>query len=473
MIGNSLPKKFRKTLYATFTTSVILILAFSFFSFSNINDLIHDQEAISHTNEVLFNLEQIISEIKDAETGQRGYLLTSNKEFLENYYGAYERTHNNYDEVRRLTQDNVSQQMRLDTLAQLIEVRFHELDERLELDFTPQNDVRNQELLGIGKDNMDRIRGIIIRMKDFEIELLNYRTTNAKDSIQITYIILGVFTVLTIMIIIVSFSFTVNEFQHRAEIELKLEDSINNLKATNENLEQFAYVASHDLQEPLRKIQSFGDLLKSDYADKLPEQASDYIGRMHNAAERMQVLINDLLNFSRASRNVGEYETVILREKIMHVLEDLEITIRESKAKINLDLSSEFSVYGNRPQLSRLFQNLISNAIKFHKKGEVPEIQIISKLYDTAENIYGFKIDINKKYVEIDVVDNGIGFDEQYREKMFTIFQRLHGRMDYKGTGIGLALCKKIAENHNGFITAKGRPDEGSTFIVILPIKQN
>ena len=363
--------------------------------------------------------------------------------------------------------------MRLDTLAQLIEVRFHELDERLELDFTPQNDVRNQELLGIGKDNMDRIRGIIIRMKDFEIELLNYRTTNAKDSIQITYIILGVFTVLTIMIIIVSFSFTVNEFQHRAEIELKLEDSINNLKATNENLEQFAYVASHDLQEPLRKIQSFGDLLKSDYADKLPEQASDYIGRMHNAAERMQVLINDLLNFSRASRNVGEYETVILREKIMHVLEDLEITIRESKAKINLDLSSEFSVYGNRPQLSRLFQNLISNAIKFHKKGEVPEIQIISKLYDTAENIYGFKIDINKKYVEIDVVDNGIGFDEQYREKMFTIFQRLHGRMDYKGTGIGLALCKKIAENHNGFITAKGRPDEGSTFIVILPIKQN
>ena len=240
-------KKFKNTLLITFISSIVLIIAFSIFSISNIKDLIHDQEQKSHTNEVLFNLEQVISQIKDAETGQRGFLLTGNREFLDDYYGAYERTRNNIDEVDKLTEDNVSQQMRLDSLSKFVEIRFGELEERLKLDFTPQNDAKNQELLALGKQSMDRIRDIIMRMENYETELLSYRTTNAKESIDSTFIILSVFTVLVVIIIITSFSFTLNEFQRRSRTEHELQETVENLEYSNENLEQFAYVASHDL----------------------------------------------------------------------------------------------------------------------------------------------------------------------------------------------------------------------------------
>lgn len=427
---------------------------------------------VSHTNEVLFNLEQIPSEIRDAENFQRGYLVSGNEDFLKGYWGGYEKTMNRYDEVKKLMKANVSQQMRLDTLMTLINKRFDELEQRYKLGLVPLTDPRPRQMALDGVITMDKIVGLVDRMESAEQELMKHRQRNAEEAADNAFVIAGVFTVLTILIIIISFAFTLNEFQRRSIYEKKLNESMETLKLTNENLEQFAYVASHDLQEPLRKIRAFGDLLKADYADSLPEQASDYIGRMHNAAERMQVLINDLLNFSRASRNVGEYEIVVLREKIMNVMDDLEITIKESNTQIDLDLSSEYSIYGNRPQLARLFQNLISNAIKFQKEGVDPIIRIVGKQYDSNKNVYGFNLDRYKDYVEIDIIDNGIGFDEQYKEKIFTIFQRLHGRMDFKGTGIGLALCKKIVENHNGFITVKSKPDEGSTFIIILPIKQ-
>lgn len=466
-------KKFKNTLLITFISSIVLIIAFSIFSISNIKDLIHDQEQKSHTNEVLFNLEQVISQIKDAETGQRGFLLTGNREFLDDYYGAYERTRNNIDEVDKLTEDNVSQQMRLDSLSKFVEIRFGELEERLKLDFTPQNDAKNQELLALGKQSMDRIRDIIMRMENYETELLSYRTTNAKESIDSTFIILSVFTVLVVIIIITSFSFTLNEFQRRSRTEHELQETVENLEYSNENLEQFAYVASHDLQEPLRKIQAFGNLLKSEAGDSLSQTAAQYVDRMQNASGRMQLLINELLNFSRASRNAEQFENVVLRKKINNAIFDLEIAIKEANAKIDLDLSSEIEFRGNKTQLSQLFLNLIGNAIKFRKEGVDPVINIVGRNYDVRENKYGFKLKPNTEYFEVTVSDNGIGFDEKYMDKIFTIFQRLHPKMQYKGTGIGLALCKKIVSNHGGFITAKSKPGEGATFIMIFPKKLN
>jgi signal transduction histidine kinase len=441
------------------------------YTYNNIQNLVNDQELVAHTNDVLFNMEKILSEVRDSENAQRGYLISLNEEFLENYWGGRHRTLNRLDEARSLTLENVSQQMKFDSLASLINYRFDLMDERIKMGSRPPDVYRSSEVTQTGMGVMEKISGLIERMKKNEVELLKYRKTNASDTANTTYLISGIFTVLTIVIILISFSFTLNEFQGRARTEKLLNESVETLRVTNENLEQFAYVASHDLQEPLRKIQAFGDLLKSDFANDLKPQAVDYIDRMHTAAERMQILINDLLNFSRASRNVGEYEEISLRDKINHVLNDLEITIRQSHTTVDLDIPGDIKIYGAKPQLSRLFQNLITNGIKFRKKEEDPVIKIIADVYNSTANEYEFDLDPSRQYVEIHVIDNGIGFDEKYTDKIFTIFQRLHNKMDYKGTGIGLALCKKIVENHGGFTTAKSTPGVGSNFIIVLPTK--
>jgi len=462
---------FKNRLLAIFGVSILLIIAFTIVTFNSINSLVENENRVTHTQRVLHNIEEVESQIKDAETGQRGFLLTGNRDFLDSFWGAYDRTKNNLDELDRLTKDNVSQQMKFDSLKILVDSRYKALNERLNLPNTPENVSKANEMLVNGKQTMDKIRALAIRMKTFERELMNHRISNAKESASTTYILAGIFAGLAIIITVMSFAFTINEFQRRNSAEEKLKDSIESLRQTNENLEQFAYVASHDLQEPLRKIRAFGDLLKADFKEDLPDTAGDYIERMQNAAVRMQVLINDLLNFSRASRNTGEKEDVVLRDIFKSVLSDLEISISESKAAIELDISSEIHLIGNKTQLNQLFQNILSNAIKFRKKDEHPAISITGLHIDNDYNSNGFDSRPGLSYYKIDIKDNGIGFDEKYLDKIFTIFQRLHPKMDYKGTGIGLALCKKIVENHQGYITASSKPDAGTTFTIILPIK--
>jgi signal transduction histidine kinase len=232
------------------------------------------------------------------------------------------------------------------------------------------------------------------------------------------------------------------------------------LRKSNKELEQFAYVASHDLQEPLRKIKFFGDRLKKNYSGSLDEKALEYIDRMNGAVKRMEDFIKDLLEYSRIATNARPFEPVDLDTVIKEVLSDLEIRINETKAEIKLENLP--AIDADRLQMRQLFQNIIGNAIKYHREEVPPVIYINSKT-------------VNKEghdFYEIIITDNGIGFDNKYADQIFGLFQRLHGRSEYDGTGIGLALCKKIVEQHNGFITASGKEGEGSTFKILLPVKQ-
>jgi PAS domain S-box-containing protein len=240
------------------------------------------------------------------------------------------------------------------------------------------------------------------------------------------------------------------------------------LSRSNENLQQFAYVASHDLQEPLRKIQSFGDLLKNRFAQSLGN-GLEYLERMQSSAQRMSALIEDLLSFSKVSSHGDLMEMVALDQVVASVLNDLEYSIQSSKAVIMIDDLP--TVKGDRIQLGQLFQNLISNAIKFQKAGSAPLIRINSEIISSAnmpESIHATKN--SSAYYQINVVDNGIGFDEKYTDRIFQIFQRLQGRSEYSGTGIGLAICQKVVHNHGGAITAHSEPDHGSNFQVYLPV---
>lgn len=234
------------------------------------------------------------------------------------------------------------------------------------------------------------------------------------------------------------------------------------LKASNSELENFAYISSHDLQEPLRKIQAFGDRLKTIEGEKFTEQGKDYLERMLNAADRMQVLINDLLLFSRLTSRSDPFESVDLNAVLKGVLNDMEITIEVSKAKIESELLP--TIDAAPLQMRQLFQNMISNAIKFRKDGDAPLVKIYSKKISP-------KSSQEKEMIEIYFEDNGIGFDEKYNDRIFNIFQRLEGKK-YEGSGIGLAICRKIAMKHGGNIIAKSQVSKGATFIVSLALDQ-
>jgi signal transduction histidine kinase len=251
--------------------------------------------------------------------------------------------------------------------------------------------------------------------------------------------------------------------------ESQLKQFTAELQRSNQDLEQFAYVASHDLQEPLRKIRAFGDRLTTKYQSRLEEQGSDYVARMQSAAARMQVLIEELLAFSRVSRPVNFSENLDVNEIMSEIRDDLEAQIKREKAV--LVTGPLPAIRGERSQIKRLFQNLISNGIKFHKNGKGSQVEVTGSVVRGGDVQNEFNVQLPKlKYAKIEVRDDGIGFDEKYIEKIFTIFQRLHGRTEYEGTGIGLAICRKIVGNHGGFITARSAENEGSIFIVILPI---
>jgi signal transduction histidine kinase len=244
---------------------------------------------------------------------------------------------------------------------------------------------------------------------------------------------------------------------------LKLREHAVKLERSNRDLEEFAYVASHDLQEPLRKIEAFGDRLSKRYGGTLPEDGQMFIERMQNAAGRMRRLINDLLGYSRVMTKANPQKAVDLNAVLADVLSDLQVRIDESGVTV---VARDLPMIEADPvQMGQMFQNLLSNAMKFVRPGVKPEISISARL-EGDEHPLGR----GAARVVITIADNGIGFDNKYKQQIFKIFQRLHGRLEYEGTGVGLATVRKIVERHQGTIDCDGRPGEGATFIVTLPV---
>lgn len=242
----------------------------------------------------------------------------------------------------------------------------------------------------------------------------------------------------------------------------QLETLVLELHRSNENLEQFAYVASHDLQEPLRKIVSFSDVLQQQHASEMSVSGADMVRRMARSAERMRTLVQDLLAYARITGHPDSFKRIDLTDLVNEVISDMDETIRGRRGVVQVtDLPA---VFGDRSLLSQLVQNLLSNALKFQSTGNIPHISITGRRVDDPAQVTAPGV-----YTELTIKDNGFGFDEKYLDRLFVVFQRLHSRNQYTGTGIGLAICRKVTEVHGGAIAAKSQPDQGSTFTVWIP----
>jgi len=250
----------------------------------------------------------------------------------------------------------------------------------------------------------------------------------------------------------------------------QLLENIERLKSTNEELERFAYVASHDLQEPLRKIMLFSDQLAVKYRVILKGEGNDFIERILKSAERMKMLIKNILSFSRSASNSDAFEETDLNNLLEGVLSDLEVTIEQKNAMINIEQLPMLKIIPG--QFRQLFQNLIINALKFSKADCSPEIHIYAEMARGLQPDNTNNDGYNEEYCNIYVKDNGIGFEPKYADEIFVLFKRLNSKDKFEGTGIGLAICKKIVEQHMGAISVTSAAGEGTTFTISLPLRQ-
>ncbi len=263
---------------------------------------------------------------------------------------------------------------------------------------------------------------------------------------------------------------SIRDITEQRSIENDLKNKVAELNQSNKELGEFAYVASHDLQEPLRKISTFSDRLSEKYKDVLTGDGQMYLSRIIASAQNMRMLIDNLLEFSKISKTGQHFDTVDLNFILKQVMNELELVIEETSTVVNYPKLPVIKAVAS--QMKQLFSNLISNAIKFHKKDVIPVISIECEVLKDADK-YKYDLPVRSTHYKISVTDNGIGFEEEYASRIFQVFQRLHGKSDYPGSGIGLSICKKILEYHNGIIYAENIPDVGARFVLIIPEQQS
>ncbi len=464
----SIHKKIRVGFFIAFTA----IIGASVVSYLIAKNLQHNASRLQHAVEVSKRLELISRHLKDAESAIQGYSITHQQEFL--HPSMEERSvkiESEYRKLRKVIDDPV-QQRNLDTLKRLLDIKYGQLLAGAK----PDGDISTIRKGELSMDQIDKKMQDMIAIEEAQLtEKSRLFTFFSNLWIPIVFII----SLIAIIIGIYSYVTLNREFRLQLHIESRmrnyqreLQENINLLNKSNQELEQFAYVASHDLQEPLRKISTFSDRLLLKYRGDIPPEAGQLVDRMVSAVGRMRILINDLLIFSRAGRITPDtIAEVNLNELLQDVLGDLDVPLQEKNGSVSTDPLP--AIEGSDTGLHQLFQNVLSNSIKFASPERPLEIRITGETLTGREAGLSSEKKAAEKFLRIRVADNGIGFDQSYADRIFLIFQRLHGVSEYKGTGIGLAICKKIAEAHQGFISAEGETGKGATFIITLPLKQS
>lgn len=423
-------------------------------SYRSIDKLLHASEWTNRTYEVILKNKEVLLKLLNAETGQRAYLISGQKAFLELFDQRINQVENETANLRNLIQDNPAQIKRFNELIPVIKNKIELLREiaaiRTKGGFEP---AEAEFLLGKGKTLMDEVRAGLAEMDTEERRLLHERENKLRQQGQraVQIIFFGVFS--SFAIIIVSSILLELDIARRRRAENMLERSKANLEVANKELEAFSYSVSHDLRAPLRHIDGFVELLVKNTPD-LDAKSKRYLEVISDSARQMGHLVDDLLVFSRIGRAELRRCPVNVNQMVRDILSDLRQEFKDKK--IDWKVGNLVNVEADPSMLKLVFINLISNAVKYSGREEQARIEIGCENSASEGKIFFVK-------------DNGIGFDMEYYEKLFGVFQRLHSTDDFEGTGIGLANVKRIIYRHGGKVWAESAAGQGATFYFSLP----
>jgi signal transduction histidine kinase len=443
-----------------FVLSLIITLSLSYLLYKSYVRSNAQNRKIEHAYKVILQTSALEKFIKEAETGQRGYLLTNDSSFLNPYLSIKADIKPGYDSLKRLTADNSRQQQLMNEAGLLMNKLIDHFQHSVYL--------KSRSSLVETKGYMDNLRKVFMEIQEEEMKLVKEQSVNRYEAAMPRY-----FTAIFLfaaIIIFISFLVILKEYRQRSKYQKQLEQKMLEVNAYNVELEQIAFATSHDLQEPLRRIRTFSDRLLWKYRDQLNEDGQLILSRIDYSARRMQGLLEDLMNFANLVRG-GEQLTVVDANKLMEsVVVYMKQEIEIKRATIHIGQLPDIT--GFEKQLFLMFKSLIDNAIKFSKPG-IPPVVTIQSVQTTGEELMHIdKKLLKKEFIRISVQDNGIGFSNEFNQKIFLIFQRLHTGTEYEGKGIGLAIVERVMTNHNGYVLASAQEDKGALFNLYFPVPE-
>jgi signal transduction histidine kinase len=438
-----------------FLFSILLVLGLAFTSYVYFKKMMEVTRWAAHARRVLYHSEQIRSFSVEIETAQRGYGLTGDALFLEPYQGAIKAIRSHMKELDSLTSDNPTQHHRIVRLQEIVTTRIKFSDEVVRLRKESFEKAKDLVLTLRGKKLMDDIKKLLNEFQDEENSLITIRSLSAKKQfLQFVYAFLGL--VGSMVVILIGLTYLINSnLKSRTFAEKKLKHAEQETTKINSELESFTYSVSHDLRAPLRSINGYAQILKEDYSDKIDEEGNRTIDVISKNAKRMGQLIDDLLGFARLGRQELRKSKINMDDLVKSVLEEL--LDQQKGREVLLDIKPLRASLGDINMVRQVWVNLLSNALKYSQKKEVSKIEVnCREQMDSDEIVYCVK-------------DNGAGFDMQYQDKLFGVFHRLHKTEDFEGTGVGLALSKRIIDRHQGKIWAEAKVNEGAVFYFSMP----
>ena len=463
--------KYRKPsfayLYTIFGVFLVILVILSVISYQRLTELVRKTDEADKAYIVLLNLVKLGGLVKDLETTGKGFMLTRDSSFLSQMEEFNSEITPTVDSLGKLLQGEDSLTTRLNNLNTLIGRRIQLLRSNIQK-VASDDTVGLRASINEGEYYMSRVRTELAVLQTQGVEKSSRLDKSKRFYETITPGFFGIVFIFSCIVSLLAFFYIIREIRIRLKYQKELERRLHELNRSYAELEQFTFIASHDLQEPLRKIRTFSDRLVSQYGSKLEPNARDIVERMDVSAGRLQELLHDIANFSALINNQEEPSLINLNEIVTSAFAEFKDIIVTRDIRVELDQLPELTGY--RRQLLLLFSALVDNAIKFSKATEQPVVKI-KYVFANKGTTGGDKI-LTQDYLKISVEDNGIGFNNEFADRIFMIFQRLHSQQSqYRGKGIGLAIVQRVMINHNGFIIAKGSPGSGSVFSLFFPAR--